>query len=92
MKITTVYTGMGIFFFFFFFFFAVLGFELRASHLVGRCSTPWATPPVPYFYSLWVFSNVAKHEQKGVQFIESLPVSAWIDCFILFKRHYSTMK
>jgi hypothetical protein len=24
----------------------VLGFELRASHLLHRCSTTWVTPPV----------------------------------------------
>jgi hypothetical protein len=29
----------------FFFFFAVLGFGLRASCLLGRCSITWATPP-----------------------------------------------
>jgi hypothetical protein len=28
------------------FFLAVVGFELRASHLLGRCSTTGATPPV----------------------------------------------
>jgi hypothetical protein len=32
------------FFFFLILFWAVLGFELRASHLVGRHSTAWATP------------------------------------------------
>jgi hypothetical protein len=31
-------------------FFFLLGFELRASHLLGRCSTTWATPPaLPFF-------------------------------------------
>jgi hypothetical protein len=29
----------------FFFFFVVLGFELGASHLLGRCSTAWASLP-----------------------------------------------
>jgi hypothetical protein len=29
----------------FFFLNSVLGFELRASHLLGRWSTTWATPP-----------------------------------------------
>jgi hypothetical protein len=32
-------------FLFCFFFFALLGFELRASCLLDRCSTTWATPP-----------------------------------------------
>jgi hypothetical protein len=31
---------------FFFFFFAVLGFEFRASCLLGRCPTTWIMPPV----------------------------------------------
>jgi hypothetical protein len=30
---------------FFFFFLAILGFELGASLLLGRCSTTWATLP-----------------------------------------------
>jgi hypothetical protein len=30
------------------FFFPVVGFELRASHLLGRRSTPRATPPVNF--------------------------------------------
>jgi hypothetical protein len=33
-----------ILFIFFFFFLVVLGFELRASHLLGRLSISWATP------------------------------------------------
>jgi hypothetical protein len=32
-------------FFLSFFFFVVLGFELRVSHLRGRCYIIWATPP-----------------------------------------------
>jgi hypothetical protein len=31
-----------------FFFFLVLGFELRASHLLGRHCTTWATLPVQH--------------------------------------------
>jgi hypothetical protein len=31
------------------FFFAVLEFELRALHLLGRCSTTWAHSSSPYF-------------------------------------------
>jgi hypothetical protein len=27
-------------------------FELRASHLLGRCSTTWATKPAPYYLFL----------------------------------------
>jgi hypothetical protein len=30
--------------------FAVLVFELRASYLLGRCSTTWATPPALFIY------------------------------------------
>jgi hypothetical protein len=29
----------------------VLGFEFRASALLGRCFTTWITPPAPF----WVF-------------------------------------
>jgi hypothetical protein len=32
---------------------AVLEFELKASCLLGRCSTTWATPPSPFL--CWVF-------------------------------------
>jgi hypothetical protein len=32
------------------FFLTILGFKLRASHLLSRCSTTWPTPPaVPCF-------------------------------------------
>jgi hypothetical protein len=34
------------------FFLMVLGFELRASQLLGRCSTTWVMPPV-WENSLW---------------------------------------
>jgi hypothetical protein len=27
--------------------FAVLGIEFRVSHMLGRCSTTWATPLTP---------------------------------------------
>jgi hypothetical protein len=33
---------------YFFFFLVALGFELRASHLLGRCCTAWDTPPVHF--------------------------------------------
>jgi hypothetical protein len=35
---------------FFSFFFAILGFELRASHLLGRCSNTSTSPAVQHFY------------------------------------------
>jgi hypothetical protein len=41
-------------FIFFYFFFSTLGFELRASCLLGKYSTTWATPPD--FFFCWVFS------------------------------------
>jgi hypothetical protein len=38
----------------FFYFLVVVGFELRALHLLCRCSTPWAAPssPIPGAVSL----------------------------------------
>jgi hypothetical protein len=38
------------FYFYLFIYFAVLGFELRASRLLDRRSTTWATPPALDFY------------------------------------------
>jgi hypothetical protein len=38
-------SGSFFWFFFFFFFLVVLGFELRASHLLGRHFTIWVTLP-----------------------------------------------
>jgi hypothetical protein len=35
---------------FFFPLLAVLGFELRALHLLGRCTTAWVTPPANTFF------------------------------------------
>jgi hypothetical protein len=37
---------------FFFFFLMVLGFELKASWVLGRCFTTWATSCTFYFYFL----------------------------------------
>jgi hypothetical protein len=52
----------------FFGFLAVLEFELRASRLLGRCSTTWATPPA--LFALAVF-HVQSHGfcpgQPGLQ-------------------------
>jgi hypothetical protein len=37
--------------FFFFLFFVILGFELKALHLPGRCSTTWAKISNPKNFS-----------------------------------------
>jgi hypothetical protein len=42
--------------FFLFCFAVLLGFELRASWLLGRCSTTWATPPAVFMlitFEMW---------------------------------------
>jgi hypothetical protein len=41
--------------FLFFFFLVVLVLELRYSHLLGRCSTTWATSQVLHYFSLQFF-------------------------------------
>jgi hypothetical protein len=41
----------------FFFFIVVLWCEIRTSHLPGRCSITWATPPSSIFVFLMVFLN-----------------------------------
>jgi hypothetical protein len=52
---------------FFFFFLMRLGFKLRASGLLGRCSTAWATPPVHFALvllemgPLWTLLGLAWH-------------------------------
>jgi hypothetical protein len=35
------------------FFLAVWEFELRGSHLLGRCSTTWATPPALFLLGIF---------------------------------------
>jgi hypothetical protein len=35
---------------------SVLKFELRALHLLGRCSIPLATPPAPFDLFFGVFA------------------------------------
>jgi hypothetical protein len=33
-----------------------LGFEMRALHSLGRCSTSWVTPPAPLLWLFWIGS------------------------------------
>jgi hypothetical protein len=45
--------GFAFFFFSLFLVLAVLGFQLRALHLVGRHSVTSATPPTPFVFRLF---------------------------------------
>jgi hypothetical protein len=47
---TKLYIYIYIYIYIYFFFFLVLGFELRALRLQGRCSTTRATPPFPLYF------------------------------------------
>jgi hypothetical protein len=53
--------------FFISFLFFVLGFELRALHLPGRCSTTWAILPTLFIFRifLFVFLNWVSHLCPG---------------------------
>jgi hypothetical protein len=58
MLVCTKHSGQGLaysFFFFFFLFFAALGFEFRASCVLGRCCTTWAMPPAQIFFFFFAF-------------------------------------
>jgi hypothetical protein len=51
-------------------FFVVLGFELRVSHLLGRCSTTWAISPAIFF--VMGFFEIGSHKLFGFE-----PQSSW---------------
>jgi hypothetical protein len=55
-------------------FLMILGIELRASHLLGRCSTTWATPLASLFFFQW-FSEEGSHcvAQSGLELSIFLP-------------------
>jgi hypothetical protein len=44
-----------------FFFLVVLGFELRNSHLLGRCFITWITPPAPNFELILILARLVIH-------------------------------
>jgi hypothetical protein len=54
--------------FFFLFLFLVLGFELRASQLLHKYSTTWATPPAPklHFKYVCTYALFAVHNSNIV--------------------------
>jgi hypothetical protein len=68
------------FFFFFFFCFGLLGFELVVSCLLGRCSTTWATFPVPFCYSY--FSG------GSLTFLPRAILRLWSSCSLLYYWGY----
>jgi hypothetical protein len=59
----------------FFYFLAVLGFELKASHLLGRQCTTWATPPAPSSYLILFHFMAESHciAQAGLKLMILLP-------------------
>jgi hypothetical protein len=65
---------------------AGLGFELRASHLLGRCATTWITssqPPSLYFFKLFseVHTDIAS---SGAIYFQILSL-----CCLLVSPRYS---
>jgi hypothetical protein len=45
-----------------------VGFDLRTSHLLGRCSTIWATPPAPTTSSYRQFDSMEGKAQISWKF------------------------
>jgi hypothetical protein len=68
-----------VYFWSFCFCFGILGFELRASHLQGKCCTTWTMPPA-LFFLLYLFFRVSQTGSSSTSWVARIPAAhyhAW---------------